>query len=156
MTKPSSPNAHRPLRIMLDVVLRAGGLAVGAALVPALSNENDGLALGLTVFLVLSTLAFVAALLDGLLQRDRLRVGVVWALVIPGVALLEMADDLRRTMTGPGSYSSLGEALGAARGDQLSTFVFFSLLVGLPAIAGIGLGVVLSLLTPPSATPVRS
>lgn len=154
MTKPSSPTAHRPLRIMLDVVLRAGGLAVGAALVPALSNENDALALGLTVFLVLSTLAFMAALLDGLLQRDRVRVGVVWALVIPGVALLVMADNLRRTLTGPGAYSSLGEALGAARGDQLGTFVFFSLLVGLPAIAGIGLGVVLSLLTPPPATPV--
>lgn len=156
MTKPSSPNAHRPLRIMLDVVLRAGLLAACAALVPTFSNENDGLALGLTIFLVLATVAFGAALLDGLFQRDRVRLGLVWALAIPTFALLEAADDLRRTMTGPGAYSSLDEALAAARGDQVSTFVFYTILIGAPVLAGITLGVVLRLLTPPPATPVRS
>jgi hypothetical protein len=155
MTSLSSPTPHRPLRIMLDVVLRAAGLVGLAALAFSLSNQNDALAAGFTFFLILGTLALVAGVLDGLFQRDRVRLGIVWALAIPATALLEMVDDLRRNMTGPGSYATLGEALAAARGDQLSTFVFFSILVGAPVLAGITLGVVLRLVTPPPVTPVR-
>ncbi|WP_375425816.1 hypothetical protein [uncultured Friedmanniella sp.] len=147
MTSPLVHSSHRPLRIALDVVLRAGGLVAAVAALTALADGTDALADGLDVFFKLCVLAFALALLDGLFQRDRLRLYLVWAFVVPLVGLFETADYLRSNLTGPGAYPNLA-AIGLS--DVAETYVLYAALVGAPAAVGVLLGV---LLRPLPATP---
>ncbi len=152
MTSPLTHPAHRPVRVLLDVVLRAGGLVACAAVVPSLSGETDALASGLTMFFTLAGIAFVAALLDGMFQRDRLRLYLVWVVVVPVVGLVETAIYLRMLLTGPGAYPSLQYV---SPGDIGETYLLYAALVGLPAVVGIVLGVLIRPLPAAPAAPVR-
>lgn len=148
-------SSYRPLRVAVDVVLRAAGIVALAELLSSLSAQSDALAGGLEMFFVLMVLAFATALLDGIFQRDRVRLIAVWALMGPVVAVVELALDVRRTMSEPGGYPDLATALAAARVEALSSFVLFALLIAVPAAVGVGLGVLLRPLTPAGLAQVR-
>ncbi len=129
---------------MLDTTLRAAALLAVAEVAPILTGDtDDALAGGLMAMFSLATAALVVALLDGIRQRDRLRLCLLWAVVASVVSLYEIAADLWRSTHGPGSYPSLEIAWTIERADLLGTFVFFALFVAVPAAVGLGLGAVI-------------
>lgn len=140
---PAVPADHRVARTLLDVALRAVGLVAAVELLAAVSTESDPLAAGLTAFLALSALAFAVALVDGMRQRDRVRLVAGWAGIAVLVAVLEQVVQLRSMVTGPGAYPGLAEAFADTRADLPGSLVLFALLVAVPAAAGIGLGVLI-------------
>lgn len=147
---PPTVSTHRAARTLADVALRAVGLVAAVELLAAFSSETDPLAAGLTAFFALAALAFGIALLDAMLQRDRLRLVLGWAGVALLVAVAEQAVQLHAMVTGPGAYPSLGEAFADTSADLPSSLLLFALLVAVPAAAGIGLGVLIR-----PAAPVR-
>ncbi len=140
----------RPVRVLLDIALRAGGLVACAALLSSLSDENDALAAGLTELCTVAVLAFAVALLDGAFRRDRARLVVVWAVVVPLVGSLKTASFVQMVLGEPGGYPSLALV---PRGDILESFLTWAVLAGLPAVVGLVLGVAVRLATLASAQP---
>ena len=118
----------------------------------AASGLADSFAGGLLEFFLLATLTLVLALLDRLLQRDRVRLRLVWALLVPTVVLLEMVVDLHRVLTGPGAYPSLELALHASWPDLVGPLVLYGALVGVPAAWGLGISVALRALADAAST----
>jgi len=152
MTSTSGPPARRAPLALLDVAVRAPGLVVATSLLTAASGLADSLAGGLLEFFLLATLTLVLALLDGLLQRDRVRLRLVSALLVPTVVLLEMVVDLHRVLTGPGAYPSLELALDASWPDLVGSLVLYGALVSVPAAWGHGISVALRALASAAST----
>lgn len=144
MTTPLLRAVPRSVRVQFDIVLRAGGLVACTALLSYLSDENDALAGGLTELFTVAALAFAVALLDGLFQRDRSRLAVVWGVVVLVVTALKTAAYVQMILTAPGGYPSLELV---PRGDILESFLMWAVLAGLPAIVGLVLGVLVRAVT---------
>ena len=119
-----------PIRLLLAAVLRAAAflLVTGAAIfVVGRSDSDDALGAGLMVFLVLVTIAFAWALVDGI------RLGVVtplvtWVLVgvLAGIGI-------------PALFALVGDG-GSVTDEIADSAVFFGFLVFVPAAAGCCLG----------------
>lgn len=151
--RPAPSSAHQPVRVLLDVVLRAGGLVVCTEVLTSVSGETDALATGLTAFFSLGALSFAASMLDALVRRDRRRLCLVWLAVVAMVGLLETTSYLHMILTGPGAYPSLRWVSPSEIGG---TCLLYAILVAVPAAIGIGLGVLIRTLPRTPAAPVRS
>jgi hypothetical protein len=115
-----------PIRLLVGVLIRTVALlAVVAVVVLAIdrSDSTDALGAGLLAFLVLVTLAFAWALVDGV-RRGFVPSLLVWVLTsaIAGVGIPAVI--------------SLGSSEGVAFDDA----VFFGLLLLVPAAVGLAIG----------------
>jgi hypothetical protein len=115
-----------PIRLLVGVLIRTAALLVVIAVVVLAidsSDSTDALGAGLLAFLVLVTLAFVWALVDGV-RRGFVPSLLVWVLTsaIAGVGIPVVI--------------SLGDADGVSVDDA----VFFALLLLVPAAVGLAIG----------------
>lgn len=130
-------------------------LLVWPAVILLLSNlaartQDDGLAAGLLAFLVVASLGFLLALVDGLLLRARplLLVWSVTTLVVAGLLVAQpMVDSV---LHGPG-WSTWADAVQLTLEDLPSSLAFFVGLVGVP----VGLGAFTGSLLRRSVRPRR-
>jgi hypothetical protein len=115
-----------PIRLVLGVLIRTVTvLVVIAVVVLAISNSDstDALGAGLMAFLVLITVAFAWALVDGV-RRGFVPSLLVWVLTsaIAGVGIPVVIS------------------LGSSEGVDLDGAVFFALLLLVPAVVGLAIG----------------
>ena len=115
-----------PIRLLVGVLIRTAALLVVIAVVVLAidsSDSTDALGAGLLAFLVLVTLAFVWALVDGV-RRGFVPSLLLWVLTsaIAGVGIPVVIS------------------LGDADGVSIDGAVFFALLLLVPAAVGLVIG----------------
>lgn len=128
-------------KILVRLLVFAAINLVGYVLINA-SNTTDPLGPGLLLFLVFVVVAFAWGILDGL--RSGPVALVTWAVVSAGVGLVL---ELELALTDDTVTSSVGSVL--------STMIFTLFLVGVPALAGVGLGALIAGMRTSRAEPAH-
>ncbi len=132
---PSSPRSllARPAAVALRLL--AWPLLIELAAFAAARSQDDALGAGLLAFFVVAVLAFVLALVDGLLLRVRPLV-LVWSVVSVLVSVVVSLQPVIDTVVGGLGRGTVAEVFGYAVMALPSSLPFLLVMVGGPAALG--------------------